>query len=139
MKIKSFDRKNVRLIISDIETALEAVASKYGISLKYKSARFSASNVSFKLEGDTIDANGTVETKEHKYWNRFATGYGLKNEWLGRVFNYKNDSFVIIGLSPRKSKYPVIVSCVRNKKTFKFPVITVIAQMSVGPETVWVE
>ena len=125
MKIKSFDRSNLRLLTGDIQTALKSVADKYGISLTYKSARFSVSNVTIKLEGAVIGAGGVVETKEHRDWKLYAPGYGLKTEWLGKAFIHGPDQFVISGLATRKSKYPVLATNVRNQKRFKFPVNTV--------------
>ena len=120
MKIKSFDRSNLRFLTGDIQTALKSVADKYGISLTYKSARFNASNVTIKLESAVIGASGVVETKENQDWKRFAAGYGLSVGWLGKTFMHSGDQFVISGLATRKSKYPVLATCVRNQKRFKF-------------------
>lgn len=125
MKIKSFDRSNLRVLADDIRTALKSVASKHGISLTYKNARFSASNVTIKLEGAVIGTGGVVETKEHQDWKLYAPRYGLNTEWLGKAFVHGPDQFVISGLSTRKSKYPVLATCIRNQKRFKFPANTV--------------
>ena len=125
MKIKSFDRSNLRFLTDDIQAAFKPIADKYGISLTYKNARFSASNVTIKLEGAIIGVGGVVETKEHRDWKLYASGYGLDTGWLGKSFIHGPDQFVISGLATRKSKYPVLATCVRNQKKFKFPANTV--------------
>lgn len=130
MKIKSFDKTNLRLLTADIQTALKSVADNYGISLTYKGARFSATNVSIKLEGAVIGAGGVVETKERKDWKVYAEMFGLKSAWLDKTFVLAGDQYVISGLATRKSKYPVLAKCVRNNKTFKFPSDTVKALMA---------
>ena len=129
MKIKTFDRSNLRLLTADIQTALKSVADNYGISLTYKSSRFSASNVTIKLEGAIVGAGGVVETKERKDWKVYAEMFGLKSAWLDEAFVHGGDQFVICGLATRKSKYPVLAKCIKNNKTFKFPMDTVKALM----------
>lgn len=130
MKIKEFDRTNLRQIQADIQTALKSVADNYGISLTYKGARFSATNVSIKLEGAVIGAGGVVETKERKDWKVYAEMFGLKSAWLDKTFVVAGDSYIIAGLATRKSKYPVLATCVRNQKRFKFPIDTIKALMA---------
>jgi hypothetical protein len=130
MKIKAFDKANLRLLTNDIQLSLRQLSADYGISLTYKSARFSPSNVSIKLEGATINASGVVETKERKDWKLFASYYGLKESWLDKAFVNAGEQFVVVGLAPRKRKFPVLATCVSTQKRFKFPVETIKALLA---------
>ena len=112
--ITNFDRRNLKNLRKDIDAALSNVASKYGIKLEAGSARFSDTNVTFKLEASTISSKGNVETKGAVALKTFYPQFvGLKvtlnNGHRGTVIEYHS----------RKHKYPFIVKI--GSKRFKVP------------------
>jgi len=125
MKIKTFDRTNLRNLTTDISEALKTVATKYGISLTYKGARFSPSNATIKLEAAVIGASGVAESRERKDFTTYASMYNLNPAWLDKLFVHGGESFKITGLSTRKRKNPVLCVSQRNNKTYIFPADTV--------------
>ena len=101
--ITTFDRANLKKLRSDIEVAIAAVGAAHGISLTLGNARFSANNVTLKLEGSII-SNGTVKTKGAGALERFYP------EYVGRVVKMKGGlNGKVIEYHSRKFKFPFIV------------------------------
>lgn len=89
------------------------------------------SNITFKLSFATKDAaTGAVMDKEATAFKSGARLFCLDPDWLGRCFTFQGDSYKIEGLAPRSYKFPVVCRKVSNGKGVKFPVETVIAEMS---------
>ena len=120
-KINSLDRTAVRRINDDIQSALDAVAKRYGVQIKVGNSRFSNTNCTTKIDISTVSEGGTVMTKEATDYNRYASSFGLTKK-LGETFEFRYDTYEIVGLKPRSSKYPVLAKNLSNGKTFKFPV-----------------
>lgn len=119
-KINSLDRTAVRRINEDIQSALDAVAKRYGVQIKVGNSRFSNTNCTTKIDISTVNEGGTVMTKEATDFNRFAASFGITKK-LGDTFEFRYDTYEIVGLKPRSSKYPVLAKNLSNGKTFKFP------------------
>ncbi len=56
-----------------------------------------------------IVEGGVAMTEERDDYSRLCLMYGLKAEWLDEVFNMGGHSYQIVGLIPRRPKYPVLV------------------------------
>ena len=119
-KINSLDRTAVRRINDDIQSALDAVAKRYGVQIKVGNSRFSNTNCTTKIDISTVNEGGTAMTKEATDFNRFAASFGITKK-LGDTFEFRYDRYEITGLKPRSSKYPVLAKNLSNGKTFKFP------------------
>jgi len=119
-KINSLDRTAVRRINDDIQSALDSVAKRYGVQIKVGNSRFSNTNCTTKIDISTVNEGGTVMTKEATDYNRYASSFGLTKK-LGDTFEFRYDTYEIVGLKPRSSKYPVLAKNLSNGKTFKFP------------------
>ena len=119
MKIAKFDKPTLRLISVDMEAALAAVASKYGITLTYNGARFFENNATFKIEGATIGAGGIANNRERESFKSLAPLYGLKASDLDReiAYGWKKELYVITGLNTRRTKYPIVARRIKDNKT----------------------
>ena len=117
MKIDSFDRINLRPLSIDIQSALAPIAAKYGITLQYKSSRFSPDNVTIKIEGATIGSSGVANTRERDDFKLYASMYGLKETDLDKEISYTGKKYIIIGLNTRRSKYPIVAKRIEDGKT----------------------
>jgi len=56
------------------------------------------------MKATVVDKNST----EARMYQTFCNDFGLKPEWLGKEFVYKGETYTIIGLNPRKKKFPVL-------------------------------
>jgi hypothetical protein len=59
-------------------------------------------------------------TKEATDFNRFAASFGITKK-LGDTFFFRYETYEIVGLKPRSSKYPLLAKNISSGKTFKFP------------------
>ncbi len=123
-KINEFDRTNLRLLRDDVESALNAVGKKYGIDLRLGTGRFSSENVTFRLEGSVIRAEGVV-TREAAEFRQYADLLGLEASDLGKTFQHRGQPYEIVGAKLSSSKYPIFARNVLNRKVYKFRVADV--------------
>ena len=123
-KINEFDRTNLRLLRDDVESALNAVGKKYGIDLRLGTGRFSSENVTFRLEGSVIRAEGVV-TREAAEFRQYADLLGLEASDLGKTFTQGGRRFEITGAKLSSRKYPILARNVLNGKVYKFRVADV--------------
>lgn len=108
--MNTFDRKSVKSLRPEIDAALAAVAAKHGISIKAGGARFSNNNITFKVEVNTIDASGVVETPGARALKAFYPQYvgkkvNLPGSITGTVVEYRD----------RRPKYPFVVETPNGK------------------------
>lgn len=119
MKIKSFDRTNVRLLSQEIEATLKTLAEKYGITLKTGRGTFRSDNFTLKLEAAVIGDNGQAVTKEVSEFQNYAALLGLQPDDLGKPFTLRGQTYIITGAKLSSRKYPVLAKNT-NGKVYKF-------------------
>ena len=85
---------------------MKAVAEKYGVAIKVGNSRFSNNNCTTKIEIATVAESGEVLTKEAVDFNRYASSMFQITKKLGDTFEFRYDTYEIVGLKPRSSKVP---------------------------------
>lgn len=129
--IKQLDRTSLKLLRTDLDAALTAIAQKHGIILTVGNARFTSSTATFKLNVATKAADGTIINREREDFISLADVYGLKPEWIDKTFQWSGNTYKITGLQPRRRKNPVLVRN-RNGKGYVFGVDTIKMLMGAG-------
>ena len=115
-----FDKQSLRSLRPQIEAALKSIEKELKVKFSLGSCRFTSENATFKLEVATVSKGGKVASVEATAFKEFASLYNLKPSDLGRSFtSFSGQSFTIIGLNTRKSKYPIIAKDNRDRR-FKF-------------------
>jgi len=120
-QINKFDRQEIEVLFSEIQSALEIIKNKYGL------AELNIGSVSFTMFSFTGKINGAVTeyqdfaksyaTEEAKY---FAIQNGLPENILNRKFLNNGKNHTIIRIETRNPRYPVITSCAEDGKHYKF-------------------
>ena len=130
MAIKSFDRAACREVSDKVLEAIKPVAAQLGLAVKKAPGNFSPENFIMKLEFSVIGEEGVAITRERQDYENQCFRFGLKKEWLDKVFSTSDGrNFQITGLRPRGRRYPVIAKDVVTNKSFKFNPRTVIRAM----------
>lgn len=119
--MNQFDRPSLRILGEEINAALQAVATKHGITLKYGGCSFTPTEARFRITG-FIPTDG-AETPEAAEFKHYATLVGLLPEHLGQTFECNGNTYRITGMTRRGGKYPILAE--RNGKGFKFTVRSV--------------
>jgi hypothetical protein len=117
-KINQFDRQSLRALRVDLDSAMAAIASKYGIQLSAGNISFTAETATIKVAAGIIK-NGTVVTAEAKSFDQYKRLVGLGAFNVGDSINIQGKQYTITGYKPRSSKAPV---CVRNAQGSGFKV-----------------
>ena len=119
-------RQNVRVIRSELESLLPQIEKLTGLHVEIGNAIFNpGNNVIFKLVLSQKDGD-QVKTPEVTNFNELCELYGLQKSDLGKVFTYNKSSYKIVGLSARRSKYPILVERQPDGKSFKLGIVMVL-------------
>lgn len=120
MKIARFTRGHCATMRDEINEALKQIGEKYGISLKTGDARYSDSNITFKLELSLVNQNGQVITRDAENLKTYAPLLGLGSDPYGKQFVSNGKVFKLVGYKPQSPKYPFIAQCIQSGQQFKF-------------------
>lgn len=104
IKIGEFNKLTLRMLRTDIDSALASVGTKYGIDLKAGNARFTADSATFKLECSLLNSDGKAETKELTALKAYHPDLVNKQVSIGRGI-----AGTIIGFNSRAQKYPFLL------------------------------
>jgi hypothetical protein len=109
MTIKSFDKQNVKYLRNELNGVLAEFAKKHGIIASLGNARFTPNSVNWKF---TLAASGSVDNPinsvEAAAFVNKCFIYGLSKDDLNKTIVLRGDRCKIVGLNPRRHKYPVI-------------------------------
>ncbi len=112
MKIKSFNKGNLKVLRSEIDSALKEVGEKYGVDLSAGggSYTYTQHEVTFKLKVSVLDASGeSVQGRDD--FILYGMLKGFDEDDFGRTFTTDDGkTFKITGWNRRRRKYPVEVT-----------------------------
>lgn len=119
MQITTLDKPTVRKLSADLEAELKEFAEARGLSIEVKGGRFDptvgtyAPKVEFSLEG-------AAEREFKLYASHFP--FNLPEGSFGAKFDSPSGgTFELVGLNPRRRKYPVTGKRLDDGKLYKFP------------------
>jgi alpha-D-ribose 1-methylphosphonate 5-triphosphate synthase subunit PhnH len=122
--------------VKQLREAIQSVINDSGIEdenqckIRIGNASYSDSNCTLKIEVSDVTDDGTVLTKEAADFKEYAKGLGLKPEMLGATFESRGKEYVIAGLKPRSTKFPVLAIEVGTNDRYKFPVSVIQLRLS---------
>ena len=117
-KIQQFDRQSLRALRVDLDSAMAAIASKYGIQLTAGNISFTSDTATIKVAAGIIK-NGTVVTPEAKAFDQYKRLVGLGSLNVGDSITIQGKDYTISGYKPR-SKNAVVVA--RGGRSYKVTV-----------------
>jgi hypothetical protein len=130
--VKTIGRSNLREMTAEMNAAVQAVAAKYGVSITYKGARFTALNATTKFEiavKSTVTTpegvTQSVETPERVNFRTHQFEHGLPLTALDSIVAIQGDQYRIKGYNPRRPKFPFSVTKVKSGRAFKMTLSTV--------------
>lgn len=132
MKIKKLDRAGTRELAEVLEMKMQEIATKLGLSVKYKSGRYDGAegkNATVSFVFSTIGEDGEVHDIDAETFKKDADLFGFKPEDLGASFSMQGDTFKITGLKPSRRKFPILAKRVSDGKVYKFPARMVLVCM----------
>jgi hypothetical protein len=110
IKMKAFDKKNLKALRTEIDVALKALGEKHGITLHAGNASFTSEKVTFKLEVTVNDADGSTQTPESIALKSYYPGL------VDKVVTVRGGNATVVGYMPRRYKYPFLVRMTNGKE-----------------------
>ena len=104
------DRTLLRAVRADMDAAFVAIAKKHDLLIKCGAGRFTETTATLKIDISVADptAKSPKEIVARSQWNKHWRLYGLKQEWLGKMFATQGEVYEILGLATTRRKYPVM-------------------------------
>ena len=115
------NRAMAKQLARKIEAALQPLASELGMQIRARGGSFGATAYMAKIEVSEITADGVAMTPERTAFIKEATLFGLQPEDLDAEFKANGVTvYKIVGLAPRKRKYPIVAARQPDGKLYKF-------------------
>lgn len=108
-------RELMKSLRADLDSALSEVAKKHGILIRVGSGTYAPDGATGHYKLELAAGGGSPDEKVHHVtaradWKRCAELFGLAPDWCGKTFSRNGTPCTIIGLMPKRQKYPVLVS-----------------------------
>ena len=110
----TFDKISIDKIHREMETALQPIAQKYGITIVRGGGNYGGLEATLKFLLRTQSETG--ETQEALDFKQYAELFGVPVAALGQTVRLGRETFKIVGLTPRRRKYPVLIQNVLTGK-----------------------
>jgi hypothetical protein len=121
INIKQFGPQELDVLSKEIESALDAIRAKYGLSqLNFGGIRYNRTSFTAKISGKT--ENSESENYKKIEAEFFAMRNGLPPDLMGSEFLLDGAVFKITELVTSRPKYPITAYCHDDGRTFKFTV-----------------
>ena len=105
--IKQFDKTNLQTLRVEMDSALQAISNKYGITIKAGNASFSGNECTFKVKLNTKGTDGTVITKEAKDFDCYKGLHGMDHLSVGDTIYIQGSPYILTGFNTRARKAPI--------------------------------
>ena len=105
--IKQFDKTNLQGLRVEMDSALQAISNKYGITIKAGNASFSGNECTFKVKCNTIGSDGTAITREATNWDRYKGLHGMDHLNVGDKITIQGSPYILTGFNSRARKAPI--------------------------------
>lgn len=114
--IKEFNRETLRVLRKSFDADLMELQIKYGLTFKVGHISYTDTSATIKVEAAL---SGVDVAKEN--FNFYATKFGLKPEYFGKVTKINGIGYQVAGIKPRARKYPILMKNLQNGVTVKVP------------------
>lgn len=121
LKIKQMNKMTIGLIRAAVEENLKEFCEESEIAVHCGKASYTDSSVEIRVTFSVMKADGTVETPEKRALDTMGKMYGIDATY-GQQVLINGKEVRVIGLCPKRSKYPVLVQDATTEKRTLFTV-----------------
>jgi len=134
--MKKFDEQTLPIVRSDIEEALNAIAKKHGMTkLSIGTITYDpdGSNFRTRLEGMLPLSAAQKDIEDEREQDLFEM-LEMPRDSRGKEITIDNRKFRIIGVNPKRPKYPVLIEDSQTGRKGKTTAYTAICALGVQKE-----
>jgi hypothetical protein len=122
-KIKTFDKATIKDMRDEINTALDSLGKKYGLSFNIGSITYQYDSFTAKMKVMIVDKSEIgMDPRELEFKKNLVDlgwKYNLSLKDLGKTFHDSQLGKVqFVGLKARSGKYPLIIKSLSNDKYY---------------------
>ena len=117
--ITEFDREMCRAMRRAVERLLKPLAA-HGVEVSLNGGSFGEHHYHLKLTFSTLDEQGEPQREEADNFDILAGRFGLKPDDFHRNFYWKDVEYKLVGIKPRRPRYPIVAYRVHDGRPFKF-------------------
>lgn len=123
-QITSFTPTLARALGGKIETKLRELKEELGLDFDVRVQTYGEriAKVAITAKVGDIDEKDTPEGATYLY---MADTWGMKREWLGRIFMHRGTRYRLLGAKTSRPKYPLVCERLSDGTSFKFPISAV--------------
>jgi len=116
VKIKEFNRTNLKVLHKKAADALKEVADKFGVQVELGLGRFSPQEFRAKVTFNAVP-DGDYEPKMVRDFKAFCWKWGMTKDDLGKEFTtWRGETYEIVGGRPRATKNPIVARRLDGKE-----------------------
>lgn len=120
--VSQINQSNIELIRAKMQEALNAAGKEFGLKISLGNIRFDSFGFTFKGEtkivGD-ISNPAEIEANRKREWDAKCGWLGLKPEHYGKIVWLRGESYILRGVSTKKSKFNIDVQRMNDGKKFR--------------------
>ena len=110
--IEQLNSKNIDMLRTEINEAIEKVANKNGIAIKIGNISYSDFKFTTRL---TVETSGN----DAREFERYAKVMGIDPDIFGKQFVHKSIAYKVTGLNPSAPKYPINYKGITDGRRYK--------------------
>jgi hypothetical protein len=131
-KINGLNKANIKDVRDNLTADLMKLGDKYGMTFQMGNIRYQADQMKFTLTAyvNSQHTNANKVNVNQVEFNKHAFAYGFSAEDFGKVFTVAGNQYQVSGIKPKARKYPILGTNVATGKVFKFPAMTVKANIN---------
>ena len=112
----------IRIINADITSALKSVAEKHNVKITLGASRYSEAEYSCKFTVATKEAEGKRKEEELRISKMMLNVYHLPADTIGKVIQRGGETYKILRINTKSTKYPVIYQSILGGTKYKMSV-----------------
>jgi len=117
--INKFNATNLKEVREAINSKLESLKDEFGINVEVGNISYNSDSFSTKLKGSLLGEGGEVIPEHRLNWDRgLYVKHGMREETLGKTFEFRGDHYRIVGCKARRGKAGVVVEQVRTGEIY---------------------
>ncbi len=113
--VTTFTKENLKVIDAEINAALQAVATKHGITLRASGGTYSGAEFTTKIKGSVKDTQALNAANANA-----LRVLGLPADTIGKSFSNLGKSFTISDVNLSLYKRPIVAKCANDGKEYIF-------------------
>jgi hypothetical protein len=111
--ITTINKTNIQTLRSTIQKALDSAVNRVGLTAKVNGIKYGETYFTFWAKVET-KTSGEQLFKKHAEW------YGLKPEWFGLTFSFRNELYRITGWNDNSRRYKIASVRTSDNQVFGF-------------------